>query len=74
MVRQNYQNSGIVIDICRNHGVWLDHGEIQKIAEFMKNRRDSDCDAGNPSAAALRLAELILQHSSANSDRAFLPR
>lgn len=29
--------SGIVIDVCRGHGVWLDAGEMRRIAEFIRS-------------------------------------
>jgi Zn-finger nucleic acid-binding protein len=29
--------SGIVLDWCREHGTWLDRGELQKIITFIKN-------------------------------------
>jgi len=37
MNRRNYaEASGVVIDVCKAHGVWLDHGEIQKITGFIR--------------------------------------
>ena len=36
MNRMNYANrSGIVINVCRTHGVWLDRNEIRQIVEFI---------------------------------------
>jgi Zn-finger nucleic acid-binding protein len=34
--RQAAPRSGIVIDICRNHGVWFDGGEFEQFAAFVK--------------------------------------
>lgn len=37
MNRRNYASaSGVVIDICKHHGVWLDRGEIDKILAFIR--------------------------------------
>ena len=37
MLRRNYSgNSGIIIDVCRDHGVWLDHAELQGILGFIR--------------------------------------
>jgi Zn-finger nucleic acid-binding protein/ribosomal protein L40E len=36
MNRQNYgRTSGILIDQCRGHGVWLDNAELERIAGFI---------------------------------------
>ncbi len=32
---QNNHMSGTIIDLCRGHGVWLDHAEIESILEFL---------------------------------------
>ena len=37
MVRRNFGgSSGILIDVCRGHGVWLDHRELERILEFVR--------------------------------------
>jgi Zn-finger nucleic acid-binding protein/DNA-directed RNA polymerase subunit RPC12/RpoP len=37
MNRRNYASaSGVVMDVCKAHGVWLDHGEIDKILSFIR--------------------------------------
>ena len=36
MLRKNFGgSSGVVIDLCRDHGVWLDHRELERILEFV---------------------------------------
>lgn len=36
MVRKNYAHiSGVIIDECARHGVWLDNGELEKIRQFI---------------------------------------
>ena len=38
MVRRNFKKiSGVIIDVCRFHGVWLDAGELQQIRSFIAN-------------------------------------
>jgi len=37
MVRRNFGGtSGILIDVCRGHGVWLDHRELERIVAFVR--------------------------------------
>ena len=37
MNRQNFgERSGVVVDRCKPHGVWLDSGEFRRLAEWMK--------------------------------------
>lgn len=38
MVRKNFRKiSGVLIDVCRDHGVWLDAGELEQIRCFIAN-------------------------------------
>lgn len=38
MNRKMYKKiSGVIIDICRDHGVWLDSGELEKVRIFIAN-------------------------------------
>ena len=38
MNRKNYSHtSGVIIDLCREHGVWLDHAELEKIMRFIES-------------------------------------
>ena len=38
MVRRNFKKiSGVIIDICRDHGVWLQAGELEQIRCFVAN-------------------------------------
>jgi Zn-finger nucleic acid-binding protein len=37
MQRRNYASaSGVIIDVCREHGVWLDHRELERILAFVR--------------------------------------
>ncbi len=36
MTPQNYaRSSGIIIDVCKHHGIWFDAGELNQILEFV---------------------------------------
>jgi Zn-finger nucleic acid-binding protein len=36
MNRTNFaKSSGVVLDICKSHGVWLDRGELQRVLQFI---------------------------------------
>jgi Zn-finger nucleic acid-binding protein len=36
MVRKNFGGtSGVIIDLCRGHGIWLDHRELERILDFV---------------------------------------
>ncbi len=38
MNRSNFARaSGVIIDICKQHGVWFDASELQRIIEFIQN-------------------------------------
>ena len=38
MNRTNFAHiSGVILDVCRNHGVWLDRGELEHIIEFVES-------------------------------------
>jgi len=48
MFRYKGQPSYVIIDYCREHGVWLDREELERIVDFIKKRVDVDLpfDAG----------------------------
>ena len=62
MVRRNFGGiSGVVIDVCRDHGVWLDHSELGKILGFVRNgglsrAREREAEQARAEMAALRSA------------------
>jgi hypothetical protein len=36
MLRRNFRrSSGVILDVCREHGTWLDADEIEEIAGFI---------------------------------------
>jgi Zn-finger nucleic acid-binding protein len=37
MLRKNFAGvSGVIVDSCKHHGVWLDYGELEKILAFVR--------------------------------------
>jgi Zn-finger nucleic acid-binding protein len=45
MTRSNYdRSSGIIIDLCREHGVWLDYGELRALIEYSRNRKSNETE------------------------------
>jgi Zn-finger nucleic acid-binding protein len=38
MNRKNFGgSSGVILDVCREHGVWLDHAELEKVLRFIES-------------------------------------
>jgi Zn-finger nucleic acid-binding protein len=50
MQRRQYahkgRNSGTIIDLCRGHGVWLDHEEIERILSFVATASERSVTPG----------------------------
>ena len=63
MVRKNFRKiSGVLIDICRDHGVWLDAGELEQIRCFIANgglNKSLDKDIAAHSITLSKLASEI---------------
>jgi len=63
MIRRNFRKiSGVLIDICRDHGVWLDAGELERIRCFIANgglRQSQDKEISANSIALSQLASEI---------------
>jgi Zn-finger nucleic acid-binding protein len=62
MNRSNFgQRSGIIIDVCRNHGVWLEHDELRRVLTFVDSgglQRARELER-EQAAAERQLAELM---------------
>jgi Zn-finger nucleic acid-binding protein len=38
MNRSNFaRSSGVILDVCKAHGVWLDRGELQRVIHFVES-------------------------------------
>jgi Zn-finger nucleic acid-binding protein len=54
MNRVNFARcSGVVVDVCKNHGTWFDHAELQRVVEFIR--------AGGMSASRAREIEQLAE-------------
>lgn len=72
MHRRNFRrSSGVIVDVCRPHGTWLDADELEQIAGFLLGRsRDAAFVAGGepgpPAAAApeadAAFARILAEH------------
>lgn len=60
MSRRNFaQRSGVIVDVCSAHGVWLDHKELSAILNFIReggmshpmNRDKAPLEANTSSAS-----------------------
>ena len=71
-------SSGVVVDVCVRHGVWLDHGELGRIAAWVRSpQRPVDPAPGELSAsarAALEQERLRIAAIAASLPRAEPPR
>ncbi|HVS11281.1 MAG TPA: zf-TFIIB domain-containing protein [Planctomycetota bacterium] len=71
MMRRNFgSSSGVIVDVCRKHGVWLDHAELERIVRFIR--------AGGLERARRREVERLEERArrasqGAPPDGAFLP-
>ncbi len=59
MNRQNYaRRSGIIIDICAQHGIWFDAQELEAILEWLRRGGDGDRDSSYvPERASVRVTD-----------------
>jgi Zn-finger nucleic acid-binding protein len=55
--------SGTIVDVCRGHGTFLDHGELHRIVQFIRS-------GGLERARARQLEELKEQERRANDAQA----
>jgi Zn-finger nucleic acid-binding protein len=54
MNRVNFsKSSGVIVDVCKKHGVWLDRGELQRVVGFV--------DAGGLTIARERERERLME-------------
>lgn len=69
MNRVNFARcSGVIINVCKNHGTWFDKDELRRIVEFIRS-------GGLEKARALQNAELEAEHERlVNSVSAGVPR
>ncbi len=67
MNRVNYAgSSGVVIDVCKQHGIWLDRDELRNVVEFIRA-------GGVNRARQQQIQQLKEQRISLERDRAMSP-
>lgn len=65
MNRRNYSHiSGVIIDTCRDHGVWLDNQELSRIIQFIEK---GGIERAHEVQAAERLHQSKMQETSPHS-------
>lgn len=70
-----YANSGIPIDECNEHGVWLDAGELERIEAYAEGMRDrSRLSAGKVDAQPIRGVDIPASLLATITSRALPPR
>ncbi len=58
MIRRNFRRrSGVILDVCRSHGTWLDAHELEQVAGFVLSGRAHEVD-GIESDEARRQAHM----------------
>ena len=66
MNRTNFAHvSGVIVDVCRDHGVWLDRGELQQVIQFveaggMAKEREHEMERMSDEARHLRAEQEAL--------------
>lgn len=65
------KNSGVITDVCRRHGVWLDHDELRRIVEFIQagglaRARKMEAEDLERRRAALEAQQQMLDSAYAN--------
>jgi Zn-finger nucleic acid-binding protein len=55
--------SGVVVDVCRSHGVWFDAGELTQVIQFvgrggLERAREREAEERNEQVRTLRAAEV----------------
>ncbi len=71
LFRHGGAGSGVIVDLCKDHGVWLDVGELERIVHFLRKRGaegaravPGDYDAPPPGVERMDVSG-ALGHSSA---------
>jgi Zn-finger nucleic acid-binding protein len=55
MLRRNFhESSGVVVDVCAAHGIWLDRGELASLIEFAATGAMAEADRHSAERADVR--------------------
>ena len=78
MVRKNFGgSSGVIIDVCRGHGIWLDHRELERILDFVHRgglMRAREREVAELESRAARARENALPALGDSDAETFTPR
>lgn len=72
MTRKNFgRRSGVIVDVCADHGLWFDPHELTAVLEFvatggLEESRQRDIDDAKAELSRRRLEALTQQHKSSN--------
>ena len=69
--------SGVVVDVCRQHGVWFDAGELAAVVQFitrggLAQARQRDLDDLRDARRSLHESELVAATGAGGSERTTL--
>lgn len=55
--RKNFgRSSGVIVDICRRHGVWFDRGELPRVLAFVEGKPKKE----SSTATTVALGSLVV--------------
>lgn len=55
MARRNFgRTSGILVDTCKKHGIWLDRGELRRVVDHLAQRAPDELGRANVGPARPR--------------------
>jgi Zn-finger nucleic acid-binding protein len=64
-----YETSGVVIDKCLScHGIWLDHGEFEKIVKHLQDETSSETAAQYCEDVGRQFAQIVTGHEGPISE------
>jgi Zn-finger nucleic acid-binding protein len=70
MERRNFgRSSGIMVDTCKRHGIWLDRGELRRVAEHLTERANAAGASGPEGTRAAPDAAPVTRRATAPADR-----
>ncbi|MEM8745047.1 MAG: zf-TFIIB domain-containing protein, partial [Pseudomonadota bacterium] len=62
--RQFARISGVVVDVCKHHGIWLDHDELPRIIQFVT---EGGLDAARRHQVDRQVNDLLRRRSNATT-------
>jgi Zn-finger nucleic acid-binding protein len=50
LTRRRVTDRSIEIDVCKEHGIWFDRGELNRVSTWVYEKREGDSDDGETSS------------------------